>query len=106
MDLLWRSFVRGATGLPAEGMQAIGEQLAGCLDPERVHLHTRVRAVSPGSVVTDRGTWPADAVVVATDPSTSARLLPAVDAAAPRQVTTHMHVLPASPWPSPLIVLG
>ena len=31
---------------------------------------------------------------------------PAVDASAPRSVTTHFHVLPASPWSSPLIVLG
>ena len=106
VDLLWRSFVRGGTGLPAEGMQAIGEQLAGRLDAERVHLHTRGHSVSPGAVVTDQGTWSADAVVVATDPSTAAGLLPAVDADAPRQVTTHMHVLPASPWPAPLIVLG
>jgi predicted NAD/FAD-dependent oxidoreductase len=29
-----------------------------------------------------------------------------VSASAPREVTTHYHVLPGSPWPSPLIVLG
>ncbi|CCG02996.1 protoporphyrinogen/coproporphyrinogen oxidase [Blastococcus saxobsidens] len=106
VDLLWRSFVRGATGLPADGMQAIGEQLAARLGTGRVHLHTAVRSVHPGSVVTDDGTWRADAVVVATDPVTAAGLLPAVDATAPRQVTTHLHVLPESPWPTPLIVLG
>ena len=106
VDLLWRSFVRGATGLPAAGMQAIGEQLAGRLGGARVHLSTPVRAVAPGSVVTDGGTWSARAVVVATDPATAAGLLPAVEASAPRQVTTHMHVLPESPWPVPLIVLG
>jgi phytoene dehydrogenase-like protein len=106
LDLLWRSFVRGSIGLPAAGMQAAGEQLAGRLGTGRVHLHTRVRGVSPGSVVTDSGTWSADAVVVATDPATAAGLLPAVRAAAPRQVTTHLHVLPESPWTAPLIVLG
>jgi phytoene dehydrogenase-like protein len=106
LDLLWRSFVRGAIGLPAEGMQAVGEQLAARLDGGRVHLHTRVRGVSPGSVVTESGTWSADAVVVATDPATAARLVPAVEAAAPRQVTTHFHVLPESPWTAALIVLG
>ena len=87
-------------------MQAIGEQLAGRLDPRRLHLHTAVRSVRPGSVSTDDGTWRADAVVVATDPGTAAGLLPAVDATTPRQVTTHLHVLPESPWPTPLIVLG
>ncbi|MGY1724688.1 NAD(P)/FAD-dependent oxidoreductase [Blastococcus sp. SYSU DS0533] len=106
VDLLWRSFVRGSTGLPAAGMQAIGEQLAGRLETGRVHLRTAVRSVSPGSATTDGGTWSADAVVIATDPATASRLLPAIEAEAPREVTTHMHVLPTSPWPSPLIVLG
>jgi phytoene dehydrogenase-like protein len=106
LDLLWRSFVRGAIGLPADGMQAVGEQLAGRLGTGCVQLHTRVRAVSSGSVVTDSGIWTADAVVVATDPGTAAELLPAVEAVASREVTTHLHVLPQSPWPTPLIVLG
>ena len=106
LDLLWRSFVRGAIGLPAEGMQAVGGQLAGRLGTDRLHLHTSVRSVGPGSVVTDAGRWNADAVVVATDPATATRLLPSVEACAPRQVTTHLHVLPESPWDAPLIVLG
>jgi hypothetical protein len=29
-----------------------------------------------------------------------------VTAAAPREVTTHLHVLPGSPWDEPLLVLG
>jgi phytoene dehydrogenase-like protein len=106
LDLLWRSFVRGSIGLPADGMQAVGEQLAGRLGEGRLHLHRAVRAIAPGSLLTDAGRWSADAVVVATDPATAAQLLPAVDASAPRQVTTHFHVLPASPWSAPLIVLG
>jgi len=106
VDLLWRSFVRGAIGLPADGMQAVGEQLAGQLGEGRLHLHSAVRAVGRGSVLTGEGRWSADAVVVATDPGTAARLLPAVEASAPREVTTHFHVLPASPWSEPLIVLG
>jgi phytoene dehydrogenase-like protein len=106
VDLLLRSFVRGATGLPSNGMQAVGKQLAARLDPERLHLRTPVSGISGGSVVTAHGTYRADAVVVATDPVTAASLLPGIEAAAPRRVTTHMHVLPASPWPSPLIVLG
>lgn len=106
VDLLLRSFVRGATGLPAHGMQAIGEQLAARLGGERLHLRTPVTAVSAGSVTTAEGTWRADVVVVAADPATAATLLPGLQSAAPRQVTTHLHVLPHSPWPSPLIVLG
>jgi Flavin containing amine oxidoreductase len=106
LDLLWRSFARGAIGLPAAGMQAVGEQLAGRVGGGRVHLRTVVRAVGSGSVTTEAGTTAADAVVVATDPATASVLLPGVDADAPRRVTTHLHVLPSSPWPDPLIVLG
>ena len=106
VDLLLRSFVRGATGLPANGMQAIGEQLAARLDRERLHLRTPVSAVSTGCVTTAEGTCRADAVVVATDPATADTLLPGLGSTGPRQVTTHLHVLPVSPWPSPLIVLG
>jgi phytoene dehydrogenase-like protein len=106
LDLLWRSFARGATGLPAQGIQAIGEQLAGRVGAGRVHTGVRVAAVTGTEVTTDTGRIRADAVVVATDPDTATALLPAVEAAAPRQVTTHYHVLPASPWTEPLIVLG
>ncbi|WP_249522369.1 NAD(P)/FAD-dependent oxidoreductase [Modestobacter marinus] len=106
LDLVWRSFVRGRVGLPSAGMQAIGEQLAGRLPADRVHLGVRVTGVGGGAVHTDAGTTTADAVVVATDPDTAAVLLPGLEASAPRQVTTHLHVLAESPWPSPLIVLG
>jgi phytoene dehydrogenase-like protein len=106
LDLLWRSFARGDVGLPAAGMQAVGEQLAARVGADRVHLRTPARAVHGGAVDAEGGTVRADAVVVATDPATAAALLPQVQADAPRQVTTHLHVLPASPWPSPLIVLG
>jgi glycine/D-amino acid oxidase-like deaminating enzyme len=106
LDLLWRSFARGAIGLPARGMQSVGEQLAARVGADRVHLCTPAREVRAGTVVTDQGAIQADAVVVATDPRTASALLPEVSADAPRQVTTHLHVLPASPWPEPLIVLG
>ncbi|MEX5720290.1 NAD(P)/FAD-dependent oxidoreductase [Geodermatophilus maliterrae] len=106
LDLLWRSFARGATGLPARGIQAVGEQLAARTGAERVHHGVRVTGVSGTSVTSDAGQVRADAVVVATDPDTAAALLPAVRTSAPRQVTTHYHVLPASPWSEPLIVLG
>ena len=106
LDLVWRSFVRGRVGLPAAGMQSIGSQLAARLPAGRLHLGIGVTAVDGGAVRTEAGRTDTDAVVVATDPDTAAALVPGLDAAAPRQVTTHLHVLPASPWPSPLIVLG
>jgi phytoene dehydrogenase-like protein len=106
LDLLWRSFARGAIGLPARGMQSVGEQLADRVGAERVHLGVPVRAVRGDAVTTDSGRTRADAVVVATDPGTAAELVPGLTASAPRQVTTHLHVLPASPTGEPLLVLG
>ncbi|WP_255362374.1 FAD-dependent oxidoreductase [Blastococcus aurantiacus] len=106
LDLLWRSFVRGRIGLPARGMQSIGQQLADRLPAGTVHLGCRVTEVADGVVGTTSGRIDADAVVVATDPGTAAGLLPSVTASAPRQVTTHFHVLPASPWDEPLLVPG
>ncbi|MGY1840443.1 MULTISPECIES: NAD(P)/FAD-dependent oxidoreductase [unclassified Modestobacter] len=106
LDLVWRSFVRGRVGLPAAGMQAVGEQLAERLDPGQLHLGQRVSVVTGTSVTTEQGTTDARAVVLATDPDTAAGLVPGLAASAPRQVTTHLHVLPHSPWADPLIVLG
>jgi flavin-dependent amine oxidoreductase len=106
LDLLWRSFARGAIGLPARGMQSVGEQLAERVGAERVHLGVPVTAVDGDAVTTDAGRTRVDAVVVATDPATAAALVPGVTASAPRRVTTHLHVLPASPSGEPLLVLG
>jgi phytoene dehydrogenase-like protein len=106
VDLLWRSFVRGDIGLPARGMQAVGEQLATRLGAGRLHRGVRAAAVTGDRVTTDAGVVRADAVVVATDPDTAAGLLPGLEATAPRRVTTHLHVLPGSPGSDRLIVLG
>ncbi len=106
LDLLWRSFVRGRIGLPARGMQSIGEQLADRLPSGVRHLRTEVTTLDGTTVRTATGSTRADVVVVATDPGTAARLLPGITASAPREVTTHLHVLPSSPWDDPLIVLG
>ncbi|MCO7220827.1 FAD-dependent oxidoreductase [Klenkia sp. PcliD-1-E] len=106
LDLVWRSFVRGRIGLPARGMQAVGEQLADRLPAAARHWGTEVLEVSGCQVRTADGTTSAGAVVVATDPGTASRLLPGLEASAPRQVTTHLHVLPSSPRGVPLVVLG
>jgi hypothetical protein len=106
VDLLWRSFVRGAIGLPARGMQSVGEQLADRIGPARVHLGHRALSVTGDHVETDAGVVRADAVVVATDPETAASLLPSLSASAPREVTTHLHVLAGSPGSGRLITLG
>ena len=107
LDLLWRSFVRGAIGLPAEGMQAVGEQLG-------VAAAVRTAAPrGPGAPAWPRAWSPPTPGPGVPTPSSSppTRAPPPHSsrpstADAPRQVTTHLHVLPESPWDAPLIVLG
>ena len=84
----------------------VPEQLAAQAGDDHVHLGVRATAVRGDAVDTDDGRTRADAVVVATDPGTAAELVPGLTASAPRQVTTHLHVLPASPTGEPLLVLG
>lgn len=72
--LLLRSFILGTPGVPAHGMQAIGDQLAAPLG-DRVRTGVRVHAVTGTRVDTDGGSLSAHAVVVATDPRTAAELV-------------------------------
>lgn len=86
LDLVLRSFVRGTPSLPANGMQAIPEQLAAGLD---IRLNTPVVGIRGGDVVLEGGeTLRPDAVIVATDPETAGRFLPALRIPAARSVTT------------------
>ncbi len=89
-ELLIRSFVRGTPAVPAEGMQAVPDQLAASLPDGVLHLDTAALQVTGDRVVTDAGTVRAAAVVVATDPSTAERL---TDVASPplRGLTTFYH---------------
>ncbi|MGC4944307.1 NAD(P)/FAD-dependent oxidoreductase [Kribbella sp. DT2] len=75
--LLLRSFLLGTPSLPAGGMAALPEQLAGRLrDPVQLeHPVTSVRAGDDVAVGTINGELRARAVVVATDPSSAAELL-------------------------------
>lgn len=81
-DFVLRSFVRGTPSLPESGMQAIPRLLAAEVGRHRIHLGVAVRAVDARSVVTAGGTIRAGRVIVATDPTTAATLVP--DLAEPR----------------------
>ena len=74
-ELFIRSFVRGTPSLPADGMQAIPEQLAAGLPDHVLALCTPVRAVRPGVVETEDGSVTGRAVLVAADPVSAAGLL-------------------------------
>ena len=86
LDLVLKSFVRGTPGVPAKGMQRIPEQLAVGLD---VRLGQQVTAASAHAVdVAGGDVHRAEAVIVAADPATAARLIPGIQAPAPNAVTT------------------
>jgi len=86
LDLVLRSFVRGTPSLPAQGMQAISEQLAVGLD---VRMNSPVQSVRTHEVTcVDGEILRPDAVIVATDPQTAGRLVPRVRVPAARSVTT------------------
>jgi hypothetical protein len=98
VDLVLRCFARGRQAVPAEGMGAIPAQLAARL-AEPVQLNTRVASVRPtGLDLADGNSLTAEAVVVAVDPATAARWLPALGAApAARRTTTYYYAAPESP---------
>lgn len=104
VDLVWRSFVRGESVLPARGMGAIAAQLARTLPAGVVRLGAAVDKVRPDGVDTAGGSVAARAVVVAADPRVAADLL---GRAAPtmRSVTTFYFTAPTPPLDEPTIVL-
>ncbi len=86
LDVVLKSFVRGTPSVPASGMQRIPEQLGAGLD---VRLGHRVASVSAQGVDVVGGDFhPAEAVIVATDPTTAAGLIPGIQAPAANSVTT------------------
>ncbi|WP_369209126.1 FAD-dependent oxidoreductase, partial [Streptomyces sp. PU-14G] len=104
-DLMLRMFVRGEAGVPDAGMQEIPEQLARQLPGEAVRLHTEVREVGPGRVVTDQGQVTARAVVVATDAASATRLVPALTPPRWRGLTTYYHRVDGrTGWDATLLV--
>jgi protoporphyrinogen oxidase len=105
-DLVWRTFARGSVCVPAGGMQQIPAQLAADLPADTVRTGVPVRAVEPGQVHTRGGELlRARAVLVATDPFTASRLLPAVPAPVMIGVTTYYHAAPEPPVTAPILVL-
>jgi hypothetical protein len=105
-DLMFRMFARGASTVPAGGMQRLPEQIAGHLPHGSVRTGVRVHAVTPSGADTDDGPVAARAVVVATDGWAAADLLPGlVERPAPRGVTTVYHAAPLFPEAAGMLLL-
>jgi phytoene dehydrogenase-like protein len=89
LHLLLRSFLRGGAALPSGGMRTLPRLLAAGLSDESIVLGARVTSVAPGVVqVGSYGQVRAGAVIVATDASTAAGLLPGITSPAWHGLTT------------------
>ncbi len=98
LDLMLRMFARGRSTVPAQGMQALPEQLAAGLPSGAVRLGSPVTSVHHDGVEVDGRTVDARAVVVATDVWVAHGLLPGLGVApTARGVTTVYHSAPR--WP-------
>jgi glycine/D-amino acid oxidase-like deaminating enzyme len=100
VDLLVRSFAKGRPSVPAEGLQAVPDQLAAGLPAGSVRTGVRVAGVGPDRIRTPEGELGARAVVVATDPATAGSLL-GLEVPATRGLTTFWHVADEPPTSAP-----
>lgn len=106
LHLVLRSFLRAAPVLPADGMAALPRQLAARLPEGTLSLDTDVRAVSPSGVDTEsEGRIAARAVIVATDGTSAADLLPGLPTVHWNAVTTHYYRSPRPPLRQPVITV-
>ncbi len=101
-SMLLRAFARGNPSVPAQGMQAIPDQLAARLLPGSLHLGVRAVALASGHLDTDAGRVSARALVVAADPVTASEL-GAVPPAPMRSLTTWWFVATEPPTDRPLL---
>lgn len=97
LDLVLTSFTRGVPSVPAQGMQAIPEQLRDGLPCGTVTTGAAVQQVRAGRVRHDHGEVTADVVIVATDPRTASSLLPGLAIPTGRDVTTWYYLADADP---------
>lgn len=104
--LVWRSFLRGGAAIPTRGIQAIPDQLAARLPADTVSYGAKVTSVHPGVVkLGGQSEVRAPAIIVATDATTAARLLPGLAAPTWYGLTTFFHATSDLSAPEPLILL-
>jgi phytoene dehydrogenase-like protein len=105
-EFTFRMFAEGDATLPAAGMAAIPAQLAAALPAGTIRLRAPVAAVEPGAVTLVSGErLRADAVVVATDGETAARLLGRRAAPAGRPAACLYFAADEPPVSEPILIL-
>ncbi|MGD2216883.1 MAG: NAD(P)/FAD-dependent oxidoreductase [Gemmatimonadales bacterium] len=105
-EFVFRMFAAGDAALPARGMGAISEQLAGCLGEGTLRTGTRVAALDGAGVVLSNGErLAAPTVVVATDGVAAANLVPGLVEPLHRSVTCLYFAAEQPPIDDPVLVL-
>ena len=103
--MLLRSFTRGRFGVPAAGMAALPAAVAGPLPYPQLLVGARTLSIGPGMVVTEGGEIRCRAVVVATDPTTAAELLPQLPTPDMHGLTTFYFGADRAPLDEPTLLL-
>ena len=104
-SMVLRSFARGRIGVPAAGMAALPAALAGPLPYPQLLIGARTLSVVPGLVVTEGGEIRCRAVIVATDPTTAATLLPQLAPPDMHGLTTFYFGADQAPLDEPTLLL-
>jgi phytoene dehydrogenase-like protein len=104
-EFTFAMFSRGSATLPAAGMQAIPEQLAARLPSSVLRLQTPVRALREGRVETETGEIQAKTILLATDGTAAAGLVPGRSAPRWNRTTCLYFAAPEAPYPDRLIAL-
>ncbi len=106
-EFLFRMFSEGDAALPADGMQAIPNQLASRLPDNSVHLNARVLDLNGTNVKLVNGKkLKAKAVVIATEGMEASRLIKDLQPPMSRGVRCLYYAADRSPLDEPILVLN
>lgn len=108
-EFTFKMFSQGSATLPARGMGEIPRQLSSRLPAGTLRLGARVTGIRPGGITLESGEQIAgDAVVLATDAASAARLIPGMAGAEPvwRSVTCLYFAADRSPLDEAIIALN
>ncbi len=107
LTFVFRMFSIGNACLPANGMQALPEQLASAIPPEQIRCQAPVGKVEPGSVTLESGErLEANNIVVAVDAPAARRLLPGIGEVKGRGVRCLYYSAAEPPFRQPILVLN
>ena len=98
-----KQFIRGKIGLPAQGCRAFSEALAARV--KSIEYGVQVNSIKKNRVKTSRGSYEADAIIVATDATTAAQLLDLTDVPQLVGCTTWYHSTTQSPTQSSSLIV-